>query len=95
MITSSENDLVPYIINGFIAGIGVSMIYKYQFGFKKDITAFIMICSLSIFSMLIGNYFFHRPNDKGFNIGKIIAIWQILFGSGILISRKETSYNRL
>jgi len=95
MITSSINNLIIYIISGFIAGIGISIIYKYQFGFKRDKIAFIMICCLSIFSMLIGNYIFHSPHDKEFNIGKIIAIWQILVGSGILISRKETSYNRL
>jgi len=93
MITNSENAFIPYIVNGFTAGIGVSIIYKYQFGFKNDKIAVIMICCLSIFSMLIANYIFDSPQDKELNLGKIIAIWQMIVGSGILISRKETLYN--
>jgi len=95
MITNSENDFMPYIVNGFTAGIGVSIIYKYQFGFKNDKIAFIVICCLSVFSMLICDYIFDRPKDKELNLGKIIAIWQMMVGLGILIGRKETSYNRL
>jgi hypothetical protein len=50
-----------------------------------------MISLFSIISILLSDNFFPSPYDKELNIGKQIALWQILVGLGILFNKKDYS----
>jgi magnesium-transporting ATPase (P-type) len=87
-ITSSLTVKSPYLIVGFLAGLGIFFITDTQFEMRNKTLSFLTITSLSIAALLIGDNIFPDPHNKELNLGKLIAIWQILVGLGILTNRK-------
>lgn len=95
LATTYYYDKTSYIISGFISGIGIVLVYDWQFGFKNQTVALIGIVLLSILAILLGDYFFPHPANKDLNFGAQIAIWQIIVGFGIVILSKNNSNNLL
>ena len=46
---------------------------------------------LSIVAVLLGDYFFPNPHEKELNIGKQIALWEILVGLGVVTNKIKDS----
>lgn len=88
IITPLQSDKIPYILIGLLSGLIISIIYDWQFGFKKRSIAFICVIVLSIISFLLGDSLFPHSHEKELNIGKQVAIWQILVGFGLLLNHK-------
>ncbi len=89
MVTPTLADKTPYIIIGLLSGLGVSITFDWQFGLKKRILGLIIVTVLSITAVLLGDYLFPNPADKEINIGKQIAIWEVLVGLGLILNKKE------
>lgn len=94
-ITSSMSDKTPYIIVGLMSGFGISMTFDWQFGLKNRKIGVIAISALSIAGILLFDYFFPTPHDKELNIGKQIAIWQVLVGLGIIANEKKLAKQKI
>ncbi len=88
-ITPSQSDKTPFIIVGLLAGIGISIIFDWQFGLKNKKIGIILISLFSVISLLLFDNFFPKPHDKELNIGRQIAIWQVLVGVCILATEKR------
>jgi hypothetical protein len=89
IMTSSLSDKIPYVLIGMVSGIVVGIVYNLQFGFRNKIAGIVTVAGLSICAILLFDQLFPMPNAKELNIGKQIAIWQIVVGLGILIHKKE------
>lgn len=89
MVSTSISDKTPYIIIGLVSGIVAAITFDWQFGFKKRILGLFIITALSLIAVLFGDFLFPNPLDKELNIGKQIAIWELLVGLGLILNRKE------
>lgn len=88
LITPSLSDKTPYIIVGLLSGLGTVIIFDYQFELKNRWTGILTVTVLSVIAVLLGDFFFPNPHDKELNIGKQVAIWEILVGLCLVANRK-------
>jgi hypothetical protein len=86
ILTNSLNDKLPYIIIGFVSGLGIYIIFEKQFGFRNKPIGLVSMITLSVIAALIFDYFYPNPHDKELNIGKQLMIWNILIILGLSVN---------
>lgn len=89
MITPSISDKTPYIMIGLVSGLLAAIAFDWQFGLKKRLMSLVIVTTVSLIAVLFGDFLFPNPHDKELNIGKQIAIWEILVGLGLILNKKE------
>lgn len=89
--TPNISDKAPYIISGLTSGVLIAIVFDWQFGLKNRYIGLVTISVLSIVAVLLGDYFFPNPHEKELNIGKQIALWEILVGLGVVTNKIKDS----
>ena len=92
MISPTLPGNTPYIIIGIYSGLAVSIAFDWQFGLMNKTLGLITATALSMTALLLGDYLFPNPADKELNIGKQIAIWEILVGVGLILNKKTKKH---
>lgn len=89
LIIKNSADKTGYFLVGLISGVGVSMLFDWQFSFRNKLIGYFSISILSIIIILANDYFFPNSADKEQYFGEQIAIWQIIVGIGMLLNKIE------
>jgi len=87
-INNSYSDKTGVIIVGIISSLTFIFVVDQYYPVENKKTSYIVIIVFGIISTLICDYFFPTPHSKELNLGKMIFIWELLVGLGLIIFTK-------
>lgn len=85
LINNSYSDSKGVILVGIICSLSFLFIIDQYFPITNRITSYTIIALLGIISALIGDYLFLKPHSKELNFGKMIVIWEVIIGLGLVL----------
>jgi uncharacterized oligopeptide transporter (OPT) family protein len=84
LINNSDNDKTGIIILGITSTLLFLLILDQYFPIVNKKITYLVVIILGVTSLLICDRLFFTPNSKELNIGKMICIWEILVGFGLM-----------
>ena len=88
ILNNSYTDKTGVVILGILSSLLFMVIIDHYYPIENKKTSYTLIIILGLISTLTCDYLFLTPHFKELNLGKMIFIWELLVGLGLIIFTK-------
>jgi hypothetical protein len=89
LMNSREPTWIPFLIIALVGGAGTAMAFNEQFEFIKKLKSLVIIMLLSMAALIINVSLYPDATERYEHLGKMIALWQMVVGSGLAFSKTK------